>query len=122
MNRLTLAACALTISVSATSADAKLDGAYRSQYVSSGQKACLEKQAADPVNAGVDRARLSAFCLCKMNYIADHVTEAQLIADHKLVQNGGSQQAVSVSAALATLIEAGSAYCAANDSKYPGAR
>jgi len=57
-----------------------------------------------------------------MNYIADHVTEAQLIADHKLVQNGGSQQAVSVSAALATLIEAGSAYCAANDSKYPGAR
>jgi len=88
----------------------------------SGRKACLEKQAADPVNSGVDRARLSAFCLCKMNYIADRVTEAQLIADHRLAQTGGSQQVLSVSTSLQALIEAGSAYCAANDSKYPGAR
>jgi hypothetical protein len=115
MNRLILAACALTMSVSATSADAKLDGAYRSQYVSSGQKACLE--AAGPVDAGRDRARLSAFCRCKMNYIADHVTEAQLTASHKLVQAGGSQQAVDLSTSLARLIEAGSAYCAASSGK-----
>jgi hypothetical protein len=57
-----------------------------------------------------------------MNYIADRVTEAQLAADHRLVQNGGSQQAVNVSTSLQRLIEAGSAYCAANDSEYPGGR
>ena len=113
MNRLILTACVLTASLLATSADARLDGAYRSQYVSSGQKACLEKAATDPANAGVDRARLSAFCLCKMNYIADRVTEAQLSADHMPVRNGDASQAVSVSASLATLINASSAYCAA---------
>ena len=113
MNRLILAACVLTASLLATSAHARLDGAYRSQYVSSGQKACLEKAATDPANAGVDRARLSAFCLCKMNYIADRVTEAHLSADHKPIQNGGSPQIASVSTSLATLINASSAYCAA---------
>lgn len=110
MNKPIFAACLLMLSLWAASAEAKLVGDYRSQYVSSGQKACLA--AMDHAHASTERAKLDAFCLCKMNYIADRVTEAQLDANHKPVHSGGPPQAVSVSASLARLINAGSAYCA----------
>jgi hypothetical protein len=117
MSRPAIILCVLLISIAATSAEAKLAGAFRSQYVSSGQKACLDAFG----RAGGDRAKLSAFCLCKMNYVADRVTADELAANHKMALVGG-KPVETLSASMATVIDAGSRHCVTRAGGTPDAK
>lgn len=55
-----------------------LTGAMRSSFVESSNKACLEKQIADPDNKGVPRAILVDYCGCWTVGVANRLTPKQV--------------------------------------------
>lgn len=76
-----VAGVVIALGLSATAAQAKLEGKFRDGFVRGAQDSCLKKQKADAVNSQISENLLVGYCTCAASYIADNAnTDDMLLA------------------------------------------
>ena len=98
----------LALGLSATGAQARLEGPFRDGFVRGAQDSCLKKQKGEAVNAQISDSLLSAYCTCSADFVADNST-----ADKMLLAAGDIQRGTPP-AWLADLSKQAAKYCIAN--------
>jgi hypothetical protein len=103
----------LVLAVSATGAQAKLEGRLRDNVIASGEASCLKKQLSSPENTGLSPKVLGAYCECKMTYIADNIEADQLVLIYSAIKDGAPKPRW-----LTDLFKSSTGYCLRNLSSY----
>jgi hypothetical protein len=98
----------LALGLSATSAEAKLEGAFRDGFVRGAQDSCMKRQKGAAENAQISDVLLNGYCSCTSNYIADRSTADKMLLAAGDVQNGAPP------AWLVDLGKEATKYCIAN--------
>ena len=62
----------IALGLSATAAQARLEGKFREGFVRGARNSCLTKQKADAANSQISEPLLVAYCACTADYIADN--------------------------------------------------
>ncbi len=103
-----VAGVAVAFGLSATGAQAKLEGKFREGFVRGARDTCLTKQKSDAANSQISENLLDGYCTCTASYIADNSK-----ADDMLLAAGDIQRG-SPPAWLADLAKQATRYCVAN--------
>jgi hypothetical protein len=98
----------LALGLSATSAQARLEGQFRDGFVRGAHDSCLTKQKGAAVNSQISESLLEGYCTCSANFIADNAT-----ADKMLLAAGDIQRG-SPPAWLAELGKQATTFCIAH--------
>jgi len=78
----------LALGLSATAAQAKLEGPFRDGFVRGAQDSCLKSQKGQPANAQISAPLLSGYCTCSANFIADNSTPDKMLLAAGDIQRG----------------------------------
>ncbi len=109
MRRVGLAAmAAVVLGLSATGAEAKLEGKFRDGFVRGARESCLTKQKSDAANSQISENLLAGYCSCTASYMADNAK-----ADDMLLAAGDMQRG-NPPAWLTALGKEATRYCVAN--------
>jgi hypothetical protein len=98
----------LALGLSATSAEAKLEGPFRDGFVRGAEDSCLKSQKDAPANGQISENLLAGYCTCSANFIADNSTPDKMLLAAGDIQRG------SPPAWLADLGKQAAKYCIAN--------
>jgi hypothetical protein len=107
-----VAGVVLALGLSATAAQARLEGKFRDTFIAGAQKSCLQKQKSDALNSGISESLLQGFCTCYSARIAEAITADQLALSYGDLQKGAMPDWMKSEAAEA------SKYCLSNLRNY----
>jgi hypothetical protein len=107
-----IAGVLVALGLSATAAQAKLEGEFRTGFVRSAQASCLKKQRAAAVNAQLSDSLLVAYCTCTADYVAENADANQMVL------SGGDISRGIMPAWLADMGKQATRYCVANIKDY----
>ena len=83
-----VAGVVIALGLSATAAQARLEGQFRVAFVRGAEDSCLKKQRGAAVNAQISDNLLAAYCTCAADYIADNADTDQLVLANGDINRG----------------------------------
>jgi hypothetical protein len=83
-----IAGVVIALGLSATAAQARLEGQFREAFVRTAQDSCLRKQKSAAVNAQISENLLAAYCTCAAGYMADNANADQLVLANGDISRG----------------------------------
>lgn len=107
-----VAAAAVTLGLSATGAQAKLEGKFRDGFVRGARDSCLTKQKGEAANPQISKNLIEGCCNCTADFMADNSK-----ADDMLLAAGDIQRG-NPPAWLMDLGKQAAGYCVADLSAY----
>jgi hypothetical protein len=109
MRRMGLAlVAAVTLGLTASGAQAKMEGKFRDGFVRGARNSCLAKQKTEAANSQISENLLDGYCTCAANYMADNAKPDDMMLAAGDVQRGNPP------AWLADLSKQASRYCVTN--------
>jgi hypothetical protein len=78
----------LALGLSATAAQARLEGPFRDGFVRGAQDSCLKKQKDAAANSQISENLLAGYCGCSANFIADNSTADKMLLAAGDIQRG----------------------------------
>jgi hypothetical protein len=102
----------IALGLSATAAQAKLEGKFRNDFVRGARGSCLTKQKADASNSQISESLLVAYCACTASYIADNSKADDMLLAAGDVSHGDAPEW------LKDLGKQATTYCIANLRNY----